>query len=98
MKLIAFKGIGKDHAKFSPVGNKISTFIHIFFLIFCFFYLKIHSNSKLATAFYKLLTEIILKTDFYDEQAEKLQSCFTPGVIELIDDDKKIRGLNKIFI
>ena len=45
--------------------------------------------STLATAYYRLLTEIVLKQDFYDEQAEKLQSCFSPGVIELVNDDKK---------
>jgi hypothetical protein len=39
------------------------------------------------------LTEVILKTDFYDEQAEKLQACFSPGVIELVEDNKKIDGL-----
>ena len=61
MKLIAVKGIGKDHAKFSPV----------------------------ATAFYKLQNEIILKEEFYDEQAERLKNCFSPGVIALIDDNKK---------
>jgi hypothetical protein len=35
------------------------------------------------------LTEITLHGDFYDEQAERLKSCFSPGVIELIDDSKK---------
>lgn len=64
LRLKAVKGIGKDHAKFSPV----------------------------ATAYYKLLTEIKLKQDFYDEQAERLQSCFSPGVIDLVDsgDGRKI--------
>ncbi|CAF0854640.1 unnamed protein product [Brachionus calyciflorus] len=61
LKLLAVKGIGKDHAKFSPV----------------------------ATAYYRLLTEIVLKTDFYDEQAEKLKSCFSPGVIKIVEDKKK---------
>ncbi|RMZ96754.1 DNA-directed RNA polymerases I and III subunit RPAC1, partial [Brachionus plicatilis] len=61
LKLLAVKGIGKDHAKFSPV----------------------------ATAYYRLLTEIVLKQDFYDEQAERLKSCFSPGVIKIVDDDKK---------
>jgi len=36
------------------------------------------------------LTEITLNSEFYDEQAEKLQSCFSPGVIELVEDSKKI--------
>ena len=31
LKLIAVKGIGKDHAKFSPVGKIISVFSLIFF-------------------------------------------------------------------
>lgn len=39
--------------------------------------------SSTATAFYRLLPEIILKEDIYDEKAEKLKTCFTPGVIEL---------------
>ncbi|XP_059173363.1 DNA-directed RNA polymerases I and III subunit RPAC1-like [Physella acuta] len=55
LDLYCVKGIGKDHAKFSPV----------------------------ATASYRLLPEIRLLKDFYDEQAEKLQKSFSPGVIEL---------------
>lgn len=33
VNLLAVKGIGKDHAKFSPVGNYIILFI--FFLVYC---------------------------------------------------------------
>ncbi|XP_069682724.1 DNA-directed RNA polymerases I and III subunit RPAC1 isoform X1 [Periplaneta americana] len=55
LKLHAVKGIGKDHAKFSPV----------------------------ATAFYRLLPEITLTRDVEGEQAERLQKCFSPGVIGL---------------
>jgi DNA-directed RNA polymerase I and III subunit RPAC1 len=40
----------------------------------------------IATAFYRLLPEIILKEDLYDEAAEKFQKCFSPGVIELKED------------
>ncbi|KAI3421979.1 hypothetical protein GPALN_012516 [Globodera pallida] len=48
------KGIGRDHAKFSPV----------------------------ATATYRLLPQIKLKRhDFDDEQATRLRSCFSTGVI-----------------
>jgi len=57
LELFAVKGLGKDHAKFSPV----------------------------ATAFYKLMPEIILKDEFYDEEAEKLQTCFSPGVIDVVE-------------
>eukprot|EP01135_Chromosphaera_perkinsii_P010822 Nk52_evm17s2241 gene=Nk52_evmTU17s2241 len=39
--------------------------------------------SPVGTASYRLLPEIILKRDFFDEEAEQLQKCFAPGVIEL---------------
>lgn len=55
MKLVAVKGIGKDHAKFSPV----------------------------ATAYYRLLPDIKLTREVEGEQAERLQKCFSAGVIEL---------------
>lgn len=44
--------------------------------------------NNLATAYYRLLTEIVLKEDIYDDQAERLQSCFSPGVIDLVEDAK----------
>ena len=49
------KGIGRDHAKFSPVG----------------------------TATYRLLPEIVIKRKVAGEQAERLQKCFSKGVIEI---------------
>lgn len=55
IKLLAVKGIGKDHAKFSPV----------------------------STATYRLLPEITLKTQIIGDDAKLLQSCFSPGVIEI---------------
>ncbi|XP_037074813.1 DNA-directed RNA polymerases I and III subunit RPAC1-like [Pollicipes pollicipes] len=57
LKLHAVKGIGRDHAKFSPV----------------------------ATAFYRLLPEVTLTREVRGEWAEKLQKCFSPGVILLED-------------
>ncbi|CAF3462614.1 unnamed protein product [Rotaria socialis] len=59
LKLVCHKGIGRDHAKFSPV----------------------------CTGSYRLMPEIILKKPIYDEDAEHLQKCFTPGVIELEQDN-----------
>ncbi|KAK0047233.1 DNA-directed RNA polymerases I and III subunit RPAC1 [Biomphalaria pfeifferi] len=59
LELFCVKGLGKDHAKFSPV----------------------------ATASYRLLPEIHLIREFYDDQAEKLQKCFSPGVIELEESE-----------
>ena len=38
-----------------------------------------------ATASYRLLPEIRLLKDFTGEQAQRLQKCFSPGVIELED-------------
>ncbi|CAL1542561.1 unnamed protein product [Lymnaea stagnalis] len=64
LELHCVKGIGKDHAKFSPV----------------------------ATASYRLLPEIRLLRRFYDDEAEKLQKCFSPGVIDLVEtsDGRKV--------
>ncbi|XP_062319525.1 DNA-directed RNA polymerases I and III subunit RPAC1 [Osmerus eperlanus] len=56
------KGIGKDHAKFSPV----------------------------ATASYRLLPEITLMETVEGEKAERLKSCFSPGVIELENCNGKV--------
>lgn len=60
LKLHAVKGLGRDHAKFSPV----------------------------ATAFYRLLPEVTLTREVRGECAERLQKCFSPGVIVLDSDDK----------
>ncbi|XP_072266149.1 DNA-directed RNA polymerases I and III subunit RPAC1 [Pyxicephalus adspersus] len=57
------KGIGKDHAKFSPV----------------------------ATASYRLLPEITLLQPVEGDLAERLQKCFSPGVITVdIVNGKKV--------
>ena len=58
IRMVAIKGVGKDHAKFSPV----------------------------ATAYYRLLPEIQLKHSIYGEAAERLQRCFSPGVIDLVEE------------
>jgi DNA-directed RNA polymerases I and III subunit RPAC1 len=43
------------------------------------------------------MPEIILKRNFYDEEAETLKSCFSPGVIGLIDDEVK-HGRKKAIV
>ncbi|XP_043275052.1 DNA-directed RNA polymerases I and III subunit RPAC1 [Venturia canescens] len=53
----AVKGIGKDHAKFSPV----------------------------ATASYRLLPSITLTEPIKDDLADLLKTCFSPGVIEIVE-------------
>ncbi|XP_002120101.2 DNA-directed RNA polymerases I and III subunit RPAC1-like [Ciona intestinalis] len=55
VKLHAVKGVGQDHAKFSPV----------------------------ATAAYRLLPQIRLLDQILNSDAEDLQRCFAPGVIEV---------------
>ncbi|XP_026760687.2 DNA-directed RNA polymerases I and III subunit RPAC1 [Galleria mellonella] len=55
LHLVAVKGIGSDHAKFSPV----------------------------ATASYRLLPEIILTREVTGSDAKLLQTCFSPGVIDI---------------
>jgi len=61
IKMYAYKGVGSDHAKFSPV----------------------------STAFYRLLPQVVLKREVTGEAAERLQSCFSPGVIKLEGKKKK---------
>lgn len=58
IRMVAIKGVGKDHAKFSPV----------------------------ATAYYRLLPEIRLNHKVYGEAAERLQRCFSDGVIDLVEE------------
>lgn len=60
IKLLAVKGVGKDHAKFSPV----------------------------STATYRLLPEITMKRPVSGKDAKTLQSCFSPGVIEIDEEGK----------
>jgi len=64
MEVHAVKGVGKDHAKFSPV----------------------------ATASYRLLPEIILNPakPVPPDLAEKFQRCFSPGVIRVHPQTKKV--------
>jgi DNA-directed RNA polymerase I and III subunit RPAC1 len=52
------KGIGRDHAKFSPV----------------------------ATAFYRMMPVIHIKQPILGEDADKFARCFTPGVVEIIEE------------
>ncbi|EDW77592.1 uncharacterized protein Dwil_GK24584 [Drosophila willistoni] len=59
LRLIAVKGLGKDHAKFSPV----------------------------ATAYYRLLPLIKLNREVSGKDAYLLQSCFSPGVIGIDENE-----------
>ncbi|XP_034669344.1 DNA-directed RNA polymerases I and III subunit RPAC1 [Drosophila subobscura] len=59
LRLVAVKGLGKDHAKFSPV----------------------------ATAYYRLLPQIKLNREVSGKDAYLLQSCFSPGVIGIDENE-----------
>jgi DNA-directed RNA polymerase I and III subunit RPAC1 len=59
LKAICVKGIGQDHAKFSPV----------------------------CTASYRLLPEIVLTEPVLGDRAERLATCFSPGVIVVDEMD-----------
>lgn len=56
LKLHCVKGIGRDHAKFSPV----------------------------ATVYYRLLPVINLEKEVTGDDAVRLQSCFSKGVIDVV--------------
>lgn len=66
LKLHATKGVGRDHAKFSPV----------------------------ATATYRLMPDIRLKTKITGEDAIRLKESFSPGVIEISGRDKAAKVVN----
>ena len=74
MELHAVKGVGKDHAKFCPVGafDLVALTIQVFTDFFC-----------LATASYRLLPHIQIKKPIPSHLAQKLQKCFSPGVIKI---------------
>lgn len=46
-------------------------------------------NVCLATASYRLLPAIHLTKPVRDENADLLQSCFSPGVIEVVEQETK---------
>lgn len=68
LELHASKGIGKDHAKWSPVGNMGGSFYRILLL---------------ACASYRLLPKIEILSPITGDDAYKFQSCFPAGVIEV---------------
>ncbi len=77
LKLVCHKGIGRDHAKFSPVCKRFFNQKNILLYLL---------SLVLGPASYRLMPEIILKEPIYDQDAEQLQKCFTQGVIELEND------------
>lgn len=74
------KGIGKDHAKFSPVGLYAC-------LLEVPLSLTINYLSTIATASYRLLPEITLTRPVTGKKAVKLAKCFSSGVIEVSEEE-----------
>ena len=74
MELHAVKGVGKDHAKFCPVGTFVSYFSTV---------LNLSLTSCLATASYRLLPHIKITKPIPFHLAQKFQKCFSPGVIKI---------------
>lgn len=74
MELHAVKGVGKDHAKFSPVGMRSVCSQSIPVITLC-----------AATASYRLLPYIQLNPQkpIPPQHAEKFQKCFSKGVIRI---------------
>jgi DNA-directed RNA polymerases I and III subunit RPAC1 len=70
----AVKGIGQDHAKFSPVG-KVSSFSFA---------------NELATASYRLLPTIDILSPIVNDDADKFVTCFSPGVAQVKVDGKGV--------
>ncbi|EFX76928.1 hypothetical protein DAPPUDRAFT_213644 [Daphnia pulex] len=51
--------------------------------------------SPVATAFYRLLPQVKLLKEVEGEAAQRLQKCFSPGVIDLVDSgEKKVAKVN----
>jgi DNA-directed RNA polymerase I and III subunit RPAC1 len=74
MHCFARKGTGADHSKWSPVGE-----------------LALPSQRKqadrVATASYRLLPHITIRSPIPREHQEKFRDCFPPGVISIENDN-----------
>lgn len=80
MELHAVKGVGKDHAKFSPVGES-----RIFHVRECS-----ADVEPIATASYRLMPHIKITQPIPSHLAEKFQKCFPPGVIKIDPDTQEV--------
>lgn len=82
MELHAIKGVGKDHAKYCPVGK----YSHRSYRC------RISDLQVTATASYRLLPVVILKPEkpVPPHLAEKFQKCFSPGVIRIDPKTKTV--------
>lgn len=72
----AVKGIGQDHAKFSPV---------------CTIQRHTAVSNLLATASYRLLPTIDILSPITGNDAEKFVKCFPQGVAQIKTDKKGVK-------
>ena len=73
MEVHAVKGVGKDHAKFTPVG-----------LLDLLYSVGIRLTQVFtATASYRLLPHVTLKKPIPPKNADLFKSCFSPGVVQV---------------
>jgi DNA-directed RNA polymerase I and III subunit RPAC1 len=82
MLLYCVKGIGRTHAKWSPVGEYSLSWTRI--RILSIFVL----TRRIATASYRLLPHIEIIKEIPPHLATKFQQCFPPGVIDLEYDER----------
>lgn len=98
----AVKNVGKEHAKWSPVGM-FSSLLHL--ISFVTKHINSHSSSRIiakiraATASYRLHPYIQLLSQPPRHLTQKFQACFSPGVIRVNPrtgnvevDEKKVRN------
>lgn len=81
MKLIAGKGIGKDHAKFSPVATASYRLLPTIGTAFLDIFSSIYINENCID------TE--LTREIEGDAAIRLQKSFSPGVIEIVEKKGK---------
>ena len=93
LRIVCVKGVGSDHAKFSPVGKCfLLPSLLIFFLLpfsptflFILLFISYCISHTPATASYRLLPHIKIPHPVVGSKGDKLASCFPVGVIKVID-------------
>lgn len=92
------KGIGQDHAKFSPVGesclltNNAKVYVSVCLCVChqCDIIITVVTLYYIATASYRLLPDITLTKHVTGKSAHRLKKCFPEGVIEIRTEEGTI--------
>jgi DNA-directed RNA polymerases I and III subunit RPAC1 len=75
LEVHCIKGIGREHAKWSPVCKTLNFSCSIYLFVYFIFFI--------ACASYRLMPQIEILSPITGGDAEKFASCFAPGVIAL---------------